>query len=48
MNWAEFFSMGGRGAFVWGSFGVFALGIALEVLLLRARAVSSTGSKEEK
>ncbi|MBL8519728.1 MAG: heme exporter protein CcmD [Betaproteobacteria bacterium] len=38
MNWAEFFSMGGRGAFVWGSFGVFALGIALEVLLLRMRS----------
>lgn len=38
MNWAEFFSMGGRGAFVWGSFGVFALGIAIEIILLRLRA----------
>ena len=38
MNWAEFFSMGGRGAFVWGSFGVFALGIVLEIALLRMRA----------
>jgi heme exporter protein D len=46
MNWAEFFSMGGRGAFVWGSFGVFALGIVLELVLLRARAVNSVRSKE--
>ena len=38
MNWAEFFSVGGRGAFVWGSFGVFALGIVLEIVLLRVRA----------
>jgi heme exporter protein D len=33
MNWgsaAEFFSMGGNGAFVWGSYGVFALVVALE------------------
>ena len=38
MNWAEFFSMGGRGVYVWGSFGVFALAIAIEIVLLRARA----------
>jgi heme exporter protein D len=38
MNWAEFFSMGGRGFYVWGSYGAFALAIILEVALLRARA----------
>ena len=38
MNWADFFSMGGRGFYVWGSFGVFALAIAIEIILLRGRA----------
>ncbi|MEQ1518620.1 MAG: heme exporter protein CcmD [Usitatibacteraceae bacterium] len=38
MNWAEFFSMGGRGFYVWGSYGAFALAIILEIALLRARA----------
>jgi heme exporter protein D len=37
VNWAEFFSMGGRGFYVWGSFGVFALAIAVEIVLLRIR-----------
>jgi heme exporter protein D len=33
MNWgsaSEFYAMGGNGAFVWGSYGVFALCVALE------------------
>ena len=38
MNWAEFFSMGGRGFYVWGSFGAFALAVIVELLLLRSRA----------
>jgi heme exporter protein D len=38
MNWAEFFSMGGRGFYVWGSYGAFALAVALEIILLRSRA----------
>lgn len=38
MNWAEFFSMGGRGFYVWGSYGVFAIAIIVEIILLRARA----------
>lgn len=37
MNWAEFFSMGGRGFYVWGSYGAFAAGIALEIAFLRMR-----------
>ena len=37
MNWAEFFSMGGRGFYVWGSYGAFALVIAAEIILLRGR-----------
>ena len=40
MNWAsaaDFFAMGGYGVYVWGSFGVTAVCIALEIALLRAR-----------
>ena len=37
MQLAEFFNMGGRGFYLWGSFGVFALGIAAEIILLRLR-----------
>ncbi len=40
MNWGsagEFFAMGGYGLYVWGSFGVSALAIAIEILMLAAR-----------
>ncbi len=37
MNWNEFFSMGERAFYVWGSFGAFALLIIGEVVLLRTR-----------
>lgn len=40
MNWAstaEFFAMGGRGFYVWSSFGLTALVLIGEVLALRAR-----------
>jgi heme exporter protein D len=33
-SWAEFFAMGGRAFYVWGSFGVALLLMAVEVLLL--------------
>ena len=37
MNWSAFFSMGGYGFYVWGSYGVtFAL-LAIEVVLLMKR-----------
>jgi heme exporter protein D len=38
MNLGEFFSMGGRGFYVWGSYGAFAIAIVVEVILLRHRA----------
>ncbi len=41
MNWAEFFSMGGRGFYVWGSFGVFTVAIVLELVLLNRRVAKS-------
>jgi heme exporter protein D len=40
MSWnsaAEFFAMGGYGMFVWGSFGVTAVCVALEIIGLSAR-----------
>ncbi|MFM7533496.1 MAG: heme exporter protein CcmD [Rubrivivax sp.] len=40
MNWgsaSEFFAMGGHGAFVWGSYAVFALVVALEPWLAGRR-----------
>jgi heme exporter protein D len=40
MNWgsvADFFAMGGRGFYVWGSYVVAAALIAAELLLLRGR-----------
>jgi len=39
MEWQSgtaFWSMGGYGLYVWGSFGVTALGVALEIGLLRS------------
>jgi len=40
MSWgsaAEFFAMGGYGVYVWGSFGVTAVCIAVEIAVLAAR-----------
>ncbi|MFY9327118.1 MAG: heme exporter protein CcmD [Georgfuchsia sp.] len=40
MNWgspAEFFAMGGYALYVWGSFGVTALCLVIEPLLVRRR-----------
>jgi heme exporter protein D len=36
-NWSEFWAMGGYGPYVWGSFGVTALAIVIELWSLRAR-----------
>lgn len=48
MNWAEFFSMSGRGFYVWGSYGAFVIAILVEVVLLRARAKRvNEGIREE-
>lgn len=48
MNWADFFSLDGRGFFLWGSFGAFALAIIVEIVLLRLRIKRiNTENKEE-
>ena len=36
-SWSDFLAMGGYGLYVWGSFGVTALGLAAEVWSLKAR-----------
>jgi len=34
-SWTEFWNMGGYGAYVWGSYGVFFLAILIEIIFLR-------------
>lgn len=46
MNWGEFFSMGGRAEFVWGSFGAVALALAVEVIVLRLRFKRAKAASE--
>ncbi len=40
-NAAEFFAMGGYGVYVWGSFGVSALALVVEVWLIRRRRAAA-------
>jgi len=47
-SWSEFWAMGGYGLYVWGSFGVTALLMALEVVWVknaRAQALSQVASE---
>ena len=47
MNWgsaAEFFAMGGYAGFIWGSFGVTAACIVLEIVVLAARHRKARGA----
>lgn len=37
-SWSEFWAMGGNAFYVWGSYAVTAVALALEVFLLRRRA----------
>jgi len=37
-GWAEFWAMGGKGFYVWGSYAVTFACLALEIVLLRRRA----------
>ena len=46
MNWAEFFSMDGRGFYVWGSFGAFAIAIILEIIFVRLRGKRALAAVE--
>ncbi len=48
MNWAAFFSMDGRGFYVWGSFGAFAIAIILEIIFVRLRGKRALAAVEGK
>lgn len=37
MNWTQFFEMGGYALYVWGSYGITALLLAVEVMMVRGR-----------
>ena len=37
MNWEEFFAMGGRAFYVWGSYGMVLFIIIVEIALVRRR-----------
>lgn len=43
-SWSDFWSMGGRGFFVWSAFGVTAICVLSEILLLR-RSVRQSRSR---
>ena len=48
MNWgsaSEFFAMGGYGLYVWGSYGMMAIAIAIELALLIARRKAVGGKR---
>lgn len=50
MNWgsmSEFLAMGGYGLYVWGSFGMTALAIVIELAGLRARHARAREQVEE-
>jgi heme exporter protein D len=40
-SWSDFWSMGGRGFFVWSAYGVTALAVLLEIVGLRRSADQS-------
>ena len=44
---SEFFAMGGYGAFVWGSYGVTAIVLAIEVAALRVRRRAAMTSSND-
>jgi len=47
-SWTEFWAMGGYGLYVWGSFGVTALCVALEMIWVKnARAQALTQISDE-
>ncbi|MEO8384862.1 MAG: heme exporter protein CcmD [Betaproteobacteria bacterium] len=47
MNWADFFSMSGRGFYLWGSFGAFAIALILEIIFVRLRGKRVQAAIEE-
>jgi len=47
-SWAAFWSMGGRGAFVWGSYGVLGVAVIAELVALkRARTMALNAQQHD-
>ncbi len=46
MSIAEFFSMGGRGFYVWSSFGAVAVAMVIEMILVKKRTTAATQLKK--
>jgi heme exporter protein D len=42
-SWSDFWSMGGRGFFVWSAYGVTVLAVLFEILWLKRSAAQSRG-----
>lgn len=40
-SWSDFWRMGGYGFYVWGSFGVTALAVLIEIILLKRSATET-------
>jgi heme exporter protein D len=47
-SWSAFWSMGGRGAFVWGSYGALLIAVVAELVVLkRARSAALKALQED-
>lgn len=49
-SWGAFWAMGGRGFFVWGSYGALAIAVIAELLVLRSarkRAIETARSLQD-
>ena len=46
MNMADFFSMGGRGFYVWSSFGAVAVALVIEMMLVKKRSSAAAQLKK--
>lgn len=46
-SWAEFWAMGGKGLYVWGSFAVTFIVLGAELWLLRVRSRALTAQAED-
>lgn len=44
-NWSDFFAMGGYAPYVWGSYGVTALCIVIELCALRNRRIRARAGR---
>ena len=46
-SWSAFWSMGGRGAFVWGSYGVLAVAVVAELVTLKQARIAALNAQHD-